>query len=172
MSALLENLTEIIDCKQNRLNEIGEQISTIENQISEISSTSSDENIEIMLQNALTVATKRQELEIQKEVLLKAEIMAQQELEALRGRLQQAQIEDYLENLRTTASECNKTLETLKTKFKELRKIEAKLSCLPLQRRPITYNYRGNLPKLKILPTCVIIEQDLLSSLDSINWNG
>jgi predicted nucleic acid-binding Zn-ribbon protein len=171
MSALLENLNEIINCKQERLNEINQQISLIEDQISKINSISSDKNIETMLHNALTVAAKRQELDIQKEVLTKAEAATQQELEALRMRLQQVQTEDYLKDLRETAVECNKTLEILKSQFKELRKIEAKLSCLPLQRRPITYNFRGNLPSFKILQTCIVVEQQLLSALDQINWN-
>jgi BMFP domain-containing protein YqiC len=171
MSALLENLNEIISCKQKRLIEINQQISLIENQISEIASIFSDENIETMLQNALTVAAKRQELDIQKEVLINAETTTRQELEALQRRLQQVQTEDYLKDLRETAIECNKTLEILKSQFKKLRSIEARLSCLPLQRRPITYNFRGNLPSFKILQTCIVVEQELLSALDQINWN-
>lgn len=171
MSALLENLNEIIDCKQKRLSEISQQISLIENQINEIDSISSDETIEIMLHNALHVATTRQELDIQKEVLTKVESRIKQELGALQKQLQQVQIENYLEALRETASECNRTLETLKTQFKKLRTIEEKLSCLPLQRRPITYNFRGNLPNFKILQTCIVVEQELLSALDQINWN-
>ena len=172
MNALLVNLNEIISCKQNRLNEISQQISTIEKKISEISSVSSDESIEVILQNALTVATTRQELDTQKEVLIKVESIARQELEALQKQLHQVQIENYLEDLRETASECNKTLEFLKAQFKKIRSLEAKLSCLPLQRRPITYNFRGNLPNFKILPTCIVVEEKLLSSLDQINWNG
>jgi predicted nucleic acid-binding Zn-ribbon protein len=171
MSALLENLKEIINCKQKRLIEIGQQISLIESQIGDTASISSNENIETMLQNALTVAAKRQELDIQKEVLNNAKTATRQELEALQERLQQVQIEDYLKDLRAAAFECNKTLEILKSQFKELRKIEAKLSCLPLQRRPITYNFRGNLPGFKILQTCIVVEQQLLSALDQINWN-
>jgi hypothetical protein len=85
----------------------------------------------------------------------------QQELETL----------DYLGQLREAGERCNETLELLKRQFQEIKRIGAKLSTLPVPRAPLTYNYRANLPKLKILETVVVVEEDLRSSLDSIQFN-
>ena len=169
MELTLEELEQLITVKKERIEEITNELGKISESIENLATNQSDESVEQMLKNAVSVANRRQELATKEEVLTKVLALAKQELGLLQAQLQQAQTENYLEILRTTALECNKTLETLKNQFKELRKIEAKLACMPLQRRPIAYNYRSNLPKVKILPTCIIIEEDLFSSLDGIN---
>ena len=167
----LKNLNTAISCKQERLDAINQQIQVIDSEIEKIASDSTDESIDNMLKNALTISNKRQELNAQKDVLIKAASITQQDLSALFEQLQEVEIEDYLRQLREKATECNETLEQLRTQFSTLRSIAAKLSTLPIQRQPITYSYRANLPRLRIMETTIFIEEDLRSSLDTIKWN-
>jgi chromosome segregation ATPase len=167
----LDNLNTLISSKQERVSEIKQQIEIIENKIEKLASDSTDESIDNMLKNALIISNKRQDLNAQKDVLTKAASIAQQELLALLEQLQEVEIEDYLRKLREQASECNETLERLKIQFTSLRSIAARLSSLPTKRQPITYSYRANLPKFRVLETTIFVEEDLRSSLDSIKWN-
>ncbi len=169
--SILEDLKVAIDCKEKRINEINTELASIEEEIDKLASNSSDEEIKSMLQNALLISSKRQELDIKSEVLTKALSVTRQELKTLLDRLQEVEIEDYLKQLREKASECNETLERLKTQFMSLRAIAAKLSTLPIQRQPITCSYRANLPRIRVMETTVFVEEDLRSSLDSIRWN-
>jgi chromosome segregation ATPase len=167
----LENLNTLISSKQERLNGIEQQIQVIDHEIEKIALDSTEESIDNMLKNALIISNTRQELNAQKDVLAKAASITRQELSALLEQLQEVEVEDYLKQLRERATECNETLERLKTQFSSLRSVGAKLSTLPIKRQPITYSYRANLPKLRIMGTTVFIEEDFRSSLDTIKWN-
>jgi chromosome segregation ATPase len=167
----LENLNTLISSKQERLNGIEQQIQIIEDEIEKIALDSTEESIDNMLKNALIISNTRQELNAQKDVLVKAASITRQELSALLEQLQEVKVEDYLKQLRERATECNETLERLKTQFSSLRTVAAKLSTLPIKRQPITYSYRANLPRLRIMKTTVFIEENLRSSLDTIKWN-
>jgi chromosome segregation ATPase len=169
--SILEDLKVAINCKEKRIDEINIELSSIEGEIDKLASNSPDEDIKNMLQNALLISSKRQELDIKSEVLTKALSVTRQELKALLDRLQEVEIEDYFRQLTETSEECNETLERLKTQFKTLKHIASKLSTLPIKRQPITYSYQANLPRLRIMGTTVFVEEDLRSSLDSIKWN-
>jgi vacuolar-type H+-ATPase subunit E/Vma4 len=171
MEPTLEELKTIIASKSNRIEEITSELSKITESIESLSSTNPDESIEQILENAVAVATKRQELATKQEVLSKALTFTKQELTGLLNHQQELETLDCLRQLREAGERCNKTLELLKTQFREIKRIGAKLSTLPTPRAPLTYNYRANLPKLKIFETVLLVEEDLRSSLDSINWN-
>jgi hypothetical protein len=171
MELTVEELEEIINSKKNRVTEITSELGKISESIENLAKTQPDEPIEEMLKSAVSVATKRQELATKQEVLTKAITYTRQELTGLLNHRQELETLDYLRQLREAGERCNETLELLKTQFREIKSIGAKLSTLPVPRPPLTYNYRANLPKLKILETAVVIEEDLRSSLDSITWN-
>lgn len=171
MEVTLEELEQFIVNKNNRIDEITSQLEKIAELIENLSATQPDEPIEKMLENAVSVATKRQELATKEEVLTKALSVAMQELTGLLNHQQELETLDYLRQLREVSERCNETLELLKTQFREIKRIGAKLSTLPVPRPPLTHNYRANLPKLKILETVIVIEEDLRSSLDSIQIN-
>lgn len=171
MELTLEELERLISSKKNRIEEITNELERITDSIENLATTQPDESIEQMLQNAVSVASQRQELATKQEVLTKALTLARQELTGLLNHQNELETLDYLRQLREVGERCNETLELLKTQFREIKRISAKLSTLPVPRPPLTHNYRANLPKLKILETVVVIEEDLRSSLDSIQIN-
>jgi Asp-tRNA(Asn)/Glu-tRNA(Gln) amidotransferase C subunit len=171
MELTLEELRVLVANKNTRIEEIANELSRITELIEKLAATKPDESVEEMLKNAVSVANERQELATKKEVLANALNLAKQELAELSTDKTKLEVLDYLRQLREAGESCNETLEILKTQFREIRRIAAKLSTLPVQRPPLTYNYRANLPKLKILQTVLVIEEDLRSSLDAINWN-
>jgi hypothetical protein len=168
MEPTLEELEKLITSKNNRIKEITSELEIITESIENLAVTKPDESIEQMLKNAVSVAKERQELMTKQEVLAKALTLTRQELTGLLTHQQELETLDYLRQLREAGECCNETLELLKTQFREIKRIGAKLSTLPVPRPPMTYNYRANLPKLKILETVVVIEEDLRSSIDSI----
>ncbi len=172
MELTLQDLEKLIEQKNERISKITEELVKIGETIEDLATTDSDQTIEQILQDAVSLAAKRQELATKEEVLEKALTVARKELADLLSHQTQLETLDYLRRLRETGERCNETLEILKNQFKEIRKISAKLSTLPIKRAPLTHNYRANLPKLKILETVIVIEEDLRSGLDSINWNN
>lgn len=172
MELTLEDLEQLIARKNDRIEEITRQLEKIAESIENIAATQPDEPIEEMLDNAVSVAIQRQELSTKEEVLKRALTLARQELTGLLTHQSELETLDYLRQLREAGERCNETLELLKTQFREIKRIAAKLSTLPVPRPPLTHNYRANLPKFKILETVIVIEEDLRSSLDSINWNN
>lgn len=171
MELTLEELKKFINNKKNRTKEITDELEKIDKSIDNLATAQSDESVEQMLKNAVSIANRRQELATKKEVLTKALSVAKQELTDLLNHQNELETLDYLRQLREAGERCNETLELLKTQFREIKRIAAKLSTLPVPRPPLTHNYRANLPKLKILETVVVIEEDLRTSLDSISWN-
>lgn len=171
MELTLEELEKLITSKKNRIEEITNELERITDSIENLAATQPDESVEQMLLNAVSVATKRQELATKQEVLTKALSVAMQELTGLLNHQNELETLDCLRQLREAGERCNETLELLKTQFREIKIISAKLSTLPVPRPPLTHNYRANLPKLKILETVIVIEEDLRSSLDSIQVN-
>jgi DNA repair exonuclease SbcCD ATPase subunit len=171
MEPTLEELEKLVASKNNRIKEITSELERITESIENLAVTKPDESIEQMLKNAVAVANERQELTTKQEVLAKALTLTRQELTSLLNHQQELETLDYLGQLREAGERCNETLEILKKQFKEIKRIGAKLSSLPIKRAPLTYNYRANLPKLKILETVLLVEEDLRTSLDSISWN-
>lgn len=171
MKTTLEDLEQLIVKKNDRIEEITGQLEKIAESIESLASTQPDEPIEKMLENAVTVASQRQELSTKEEVLKRALILAKQELAGLLSHQTELETLEYLRQLREAGERCNETLEILKTQFIEIKRLSAKLSTLPVPRPPLTHNYRANLPKLKILETVIVVEEDLRSSLDSIQVN-
>src|SRR3569832_171973 len=172
MEPTLEELAKLIASKNNRIEEITNQLAKITESIENLSTTQPDESVEKMLENAVYITNKRQELATKQEILTKALSIARQDLTGLLNHQNQLETLDYLRQLKEAGERCNETLELLKTQFREIKRIAAKLSTLPVPRPPLTHNYRANLPKLKLLETVIIIEEDLRSSLDSITWNN
>jgi uncharacterized phage infection (PIP) family protein YhgE len=171
MKPTLEELEKLVTSKNNRIKEITSELERITESIENLAVTKPDESIEQILKNAVAVANERQELTTKQEVLAKALTLTRQELAGLLTHQQELETLDYLRQLKDAGERCNETLELLKTQFKEIKRIGTKLSTLPVPRPPLTYNYKANLPKLKILETVLLVEEDLRSSLDSINWN-
>jgi hypothetical protein len=171
MELTLRELDEIINGKKNRITEITTELEKLSESIDNLATTQPDEPIEEMLKNAVSVASKRQELATKQEVLIRALTLTRQELAALLNHQAELETLDYLRQLKEAGERCNETLELLKTQFKEIKRISSKLSTLPVPRPPLTHNYRANLPKLKILETVIVVEEDLRSSLDSIQFN-
>jgi hypothetical protein len=171
MELTLRELDEIINGKKNRITEITTELEKLSESIDDLATTQPDEPIEEMLKNAVSVASKRQELATKQEVLIRALTLTRQELAALLNHQTELETLDYLRQLKEAGERCNETLELLKTQFREVKRISSKLSTLPVPRPPLTHNYRANLPKLKILETVIVVEEDLRSSLDSIQFN-
>ena len=171
MELTLEELGKLIASKNNRIEEITNELEKITELIENLATTQPDESIDKMLENAVSVASKRQELATKEEVLKKALTLTRQELAGLSNHHNELETLDYLRQLREAGERCNETLELLKKQFREIKRLSAKLSTLPVPRPPLTHNYRANLPKLKILETVIVIEEDLRSSLDSIQVN-